>query len=399
VKTVPAGAVQASNPLVPRTFDEDYRGGGPFADEALVLPNATDREAAFKNIEARLAVGRDTLDEIFVSVADGKHILLYGPPGTGKTSLGEILAAEVFNSDHVSETATADWTSFETVGGLQLVAENGREELQPRAGVITSAVVACLNSIAANKSDDTKPQATWLVLDELNRANMDAAFGPLFTALDPAHRRVSLPFFDANRQELLVPKRFRIIGTMNSYDKNFLFRLSYALMRRFALIPIDPPATGPDAIAAAGRNREQEKLYENLAACLNAHGAGVAASSLPATHESWLMEPLYGRLIQAIRAPEGLNRGIGFAQVASAARYAALVHHLGLVPDDDDGKRAALDRGVRSAVVPQLEGLPNNAVQQFVKWWGEQSAPVGSLDLSIEATRLLMRGTNLFTSA
>jgi hypothetical protein len=228
---------------------------------------------------------------------------------------------------------------------------------------------------------------------------MDAAFGPLFTALDPAHRRVSLPFFDANRRELLVPKRFRIIGTMNSYDKNFLFRLSYALMRRFALIPIDPPATGSHPVAVAGRDREQEKLYENLAACLNEHGAGVTTSGLPATHESWLMEPLYDGLVQAIRAPERLNRGIGFAQVASAARYAALVHHLGLVPDDDDGKKAALDRGVRSAIVPQLEGLPNNAVQQFVTWWGEQPAPLGKLDLSIEATRLLMRGTNLFASA
>jgi hypothetical protein len=227
---------------------------------------------------------------------------------------------------------------------------------------------------------------------------MDAAFGPLFTALDPAHRRVSLPFFDENRRELLVPKRFRIIGTMNSYDKNFLFRLSYALMRRFALIPIDPPGTDADAVAVAGRSREEEKLYENLAAGLNDHGAGVTASGLRATHESWLMEPLYGQLVQAIRAPERLNRGIGFAQVASAARYAGLVHYLGLVNDDDAGKRAALDRGIRSAIVPQLEGLPNNALQQFVKWWGEQSAPLGNLDLSMEATRLLMRGTNLFTS-
>jgi hypothetical protein len=310
-----------------------------------------------------------------------------------------MLAGDVFASDSVSETATADWTSFETVGGLQLVVSDGREELQPRPGVITSAVVACLNSISENKADDTKPQATWLVLDELNRANMDAAFGPLFTALDPAHRRVSLPFFDEYRQELIVPKRFRIIGTMNSYDKNFLFRLSYALMRRFALIPIDPPATDADAVAVAGRAREEEKLYDNLAAGLNDHGAGVTPSGLRTTHESWLMAPLYGGLVQAIRSPERLNRGIGFAQIASAARYAGLVHHLGLVPDDDDGKAAALDRGVRSAMVPQLEGLPNNALQQFVKWWSEQSAPLGKLSLSMDATRQLMRGTNLFTSA
>ena len=42
---------------------------------------------------------------------------------------------------------------------------------------------------------------------------------------------VLMPFFDAARQRLTIPRRFRIIGTVNSYDKNFLFRMSYALTR------------------------------------------------------------------------------------------------------------------------------------------------------------------------
>ena len=29
---------------------------------------------------------------------------------------------------------------------------------------------------------------------------------------------------------------------MNSYDKNFLFRMSYALTRRFALVEVDVPS-------------------------------------------------------------------------------------------------------------------------------------------------------------
>lgn len=398
MKAVPAGDVEASNALVPREFADDYRNAEPFAERPLELPDAHARESAFQRIEASLAVGRDTLDEIFASIADGKHVLLYGPPGTGKTTLAEMVAREMFDVMPCAETAAADWTPFETVGGLRLVADDGRERLEPQAGIVTAAVVECLESIARHEDDPSGPQATWLVLDELNRANMDAAFGPLFTALDPAHPRVSLPFFDEPRRELVVPRRFRIVGTMNSYDKNFLFRLSYALMRRFALIPVDPPGTGSEQVAVDARQREEDKLYDALAAGLAEHDAGVTADQLRTTHAEWLVEPLYGRLVQAIRSPEQLNRGLGFAQVASAARYAALVHHLGLVGDDEDGRIAALDRGVRSAIVAQLEGLPNNALQRFVEWWEGQPPPVGGLRLSIEATRRLMRGANLFAT-
>jgi hypothetical protein len=38
-----------------------------------------------------------------------------------------------------------------------------------------------------------------------------------------------------------VPASWRIIGTMNAVDKNLLFDMSYALMRRFAFIEVSPP--------------------------------------------------------------------------------------------------------------------------------------------------------------
>jgi MoxR-like ATPase len=382
--------------MVPRDFEQDYTGAEPFANLRLELPSHRDRDAAFGQIESALAISRATLEEIFTAIADGRHVLLYGPPGTGKTTLADLVARYLFRVNPRAETATADWTSFETVGGLQLVLRDGKEQLEPQPGVITRAIVDCLASIVDHEQDPAKPQATWLILDELNRANMDASFGPVFTALDPAHRRVSLPFFETQRRELLVPSRFRIIGTMNSYDKNFLFRLSYALMRRFALIPIDPPSI--DADAAPERRVEEDKLWDAIAAALNEHGAQTSSGALRSTHSAWLMAPLFDGLVQAIRNPESLNRGIGFAQIAAAARHAALVIHLGLASNDASGHTDALDRGVRSAIVPQLEGLPNNALAQFIKWWTNQSPPLDALRLSIQATKQLMRGTELFTS-
>ena len=40
-----------------------------------------------------------------------------------------------------------------------------------------------------------------------------------------------------------MPPEFRVIGTMNTQDKNTLFNVGMALMRRFAFIEIDLPDT------------------------------------------------------------------------------------------------------------------------------------------------------------
>jgi len=94
----------------------------------------------------------------------------------------------------------------------------------------------------------------WLILDEINRANIDLAFARGFTLLDLSHRlnsdlvdaeEVSLfPTGDVEklgsalgRPGLPFPLSFRILGTMNSYDRALLFKLGYALSRRFALVP------------------------------------------------------------------------------------------------------------------------------------------------------------------
>jgi hypothetical protein len=96
----------------------------------------------------------------------------------------------------------------------------------------------------------------WLVIDELNRSNFDRAFGQLFTVL--SGQPVVLPFKRAGKTKpisivpygveppedtdmIRVPPRWRIIATMNVFDKNLLFDMSYALMRRFAFVEVSSP--------------------------------------------------------------------------------------------------------------------------------------------------------------
>ena len=395
MRFIPLARLEDSNVFLRRDYTYDYRGSYVPAALHLERPTIEQLNAAFSQIREELAAPLETLREIYTSAIDGKHILLYGPPGTGKTTLARLVAEKLFSCDSRFETAVADWTPFETVGGLRLTSREGRESLEPVPGVITEAIVACLNKIADRAFGEAGAQGVWLVLDEMNRANMDAAFGQIFTALDQQHPEVSLPFFDDSRRRLSVPGRFRIIGTMNTYDKNFLFRLSYALTRRFALIPVDVPQN--DDVDA--RQDERAKLWAHLHRALRERDIrDDPPEQLTSEYDELLMKPLYDELITAIRAPStdpsrGLGRSIGFAQIATALRYAVFEVELGLIERKDI--LGALDRGVRAGIVPQLEGLSNTALSDFLEWWENHDTLKGMVH-SMSAVRDLMRGAGLF---
>lgn len=192
-------------------------------------------------------IGNEKLkDEIISAIAAGKHILLYGPPGTGKTMIASRIS-EVFECNSRVFTANAEWTADDTVGGytFSINPQTKREQIEPSNGYVTEVILEC-NKNASKKfyDKDYTYRGTWVVIDELNRAKMDFAFGALFTALDKDYSVLNLPQYNMYKNEkskIFIPNTFRLVGTINNFDKNFLFKFSYALSRRFAHIYVGVP--------------------------------------------------------------------------------------------------------------------------------------------------------------
>lgn len=163
--------------------------------------------------------------EALTHLVNGKNIVFYGPPGSGKTRISERLCKVLCSKYHL-HTANAEWTYRDIVGGYKPDGVNFTTEM----GIVTEAASDC------NDTLEEYEHPTWLIIDEINRANLDQAFGEVFTLLDVTHRDERPLKLDD--KSVKIPRAFRILSTMNTEDRAQMFTLGYAFMRRFAFIEV-----------------------------------------------------------------------------------------------------------------------------------------------------------------
>lgn len=105
--------------------------------------------------------------------------------------------------------------------------------------------IAEFSKCAADAAQGTAPKF-YLIVDEINRANLATVFGELIYGLEYRNSRVTTPYEVMDRatggvtKDIILGKNLFILGTMNTADKS-IDAIDYAIRRRF--IFIDSPAS------------------------------------------------------------------------------------------------------------------------------------------------------------
>ena len=362
-------------PISPSTLQNRF---APIVDE-FGLPQKT-------------AVTLDSLERAVVAhLVTGRNVIFYGPPGTGKTRKAVQIAGLFCGDDHQRfsfETANAEWTAYDVVGGPTF---SGKTALKIKPGFLTLAAKKCSDAL------EVLGVPYWLIIDEINRANLDLAFGKIFSLLDVEYR--DQPIFDESElvgmenageyRDITIPTSFRVLATMNTYDTALLFSLGYAFRRRFAFIEIASPFLEKAAeekyelnepewrkLGLPGENQVRElvneiddwvlkKSYLQLSPELKENLAlpkeFVLTETLRQMNEDvkdGKFDPVNPYTLACRLSEEITRRGIveaGYAQAVDVIKYTLIYTALFSEGDAKETVVRALDEAVKAYFVPHIE--------------------------------------------
>jgi len=184
---------------------------------------------------------RPTAERALAYLRAGFHVLLAGVPGTGKTTIAQFVAhawnEQLARVPHAisrrqlprTTVGNSAWSPFHTIGGI--VPTGQRDAFTVAPGVFID---------RASLGD-----AVWqlfpgaMVLDEMNRADLDRCIGELYPLLSDSVHEV-WPAGIPGMERIVGHPRFRIVATINdSTLDDIVFPISEGLARRFQRIEVE----------------------------------------------------------------------------------------------------------------------------------------------------------------
>ena len=184
-----------------------------------------------------------------------KQMILQGPPGTGKTRAAKLVVAEMLEVDGEKIDAPEyrgkrwDIVQFhpsygyeDFVRGVRVKTENGNavyETVDRHFGVM------------AKRAFDNPGDKHFLIIDEINRANVAAVLGELIYGLEYRGEKITTQYaVGENDFSLVAPKNLFVIGTMNTADRT-IGHIDYAVRRRFAFQTLLPDRAVVESVSRA----------------------------------------------------------------------------------------------------------------------------------------------------
>lgn len=347
-----------------------------FDDEKLPELTIQDIKKGCQKVSEELLISEDKVIEIVTALASGRHVLLAGPIGTGKTHLAKMIPEIFWESmgGYIAEehTATADWSTQDVIGGIMPKMKNDKVVYEIQYGCAVNTIQK--NWQHGSGSDgrrievrsstrDTPYRGVWLVIDEFNRADIDKSFGELFTALRTRSLKIPTGEIGYSYRNLQIPEDYRIIGTLNTADKHFLFGLSDALKSRFAYIEVDIPSKEDydEEIYYAMKNAISELKLSNSDTLVSIDSQNKKIGEGTSNQE------FYNRAYQAYHFLDCVRL---FKKLGTAILQSIYQNMLVTTRITGDTKMA-LDNSLTSTLVPQLEGLPQSEIGTIAALFGD----------------------------
>ncbi|MDV7217965.1 DUF4357 domain-containing protein [Streptomyces prunicolor] len=173
------------------------------------------------------------LREVRDLLTDDRQLVLYGPPGTGKTYLALKLAEFLGGGPEQVKLV-----QFHPSYAYEDFFEGFRPQEDPQtrevAFRLTAGPLRELADLASREGNRHIPH--FLIIDEINRANLAKVFGELYFLLEYRNKSVRLTY---SGDDFALPPNLFVIGTMNTADRSIAL-VDAAMRRRFAFVELSP---------------------------------------------------------------------------------------------------------------------------------------------------------------